>query len=565
MKKLKNVYSLAIIFCVFIFATLVIVVVNLMGNYVDTGVTVDEPYSLNDSWVVIDDDREKNWDKLPYYNEYRADKFIVYNYLPDELDDNAYMFLKTNYQSIKVEIEGVGVIYDEEYKETSIFGERINLLSHFVALDESYSGKKVIITSEYVTTFHYPTLEEVLIADKSTLLLHTLSDASIDIYFIGFISFLGVILLILSILLIINKSTKYIVDCLSLSIFTFVLCTWLLSNISSIHFIIKNPVILFLIYLTMLYAILLPIFVLLRNKCSHFTKLFDALFIGMIALMIINFLLAITTDLKLTQSLVSLHVAVVVSLLLCIYAVAMEYYKHNNKDLKALLISGYIFVVGTALALIAYYFPNFRLNMFNYDLYIKIAMIIFIMINSVSYVQQVIIASLKINESEIYRKLAFTDLMTKLKNRSAYDHFLNTLTEEIFEHISIIEVDIDGLKYTNDNFGHSYGDELIIEVSSIIKEVFDDFGECFRIGGDEFEIILLNKDKEFVLGLIDSFKKLIDERKLSNGRSIYVSIGFTFDDGQLSTYDSITNIINVTDRLMYENKHLNKMNNNYEE
>ena len=565
MKKFKNVYSLAIIFCILIFATLLIVVANLMGNYIDTGVTVDKPYSLDKSWTVIVDGEDKNWDKLPYYNEYKADKFIVYNYLPDELDDDAYMFLRTNYQSIKVEIEGVGVIYDEKYKETFIFGERINLLSHFVDLDESYAGKKIIITSEFVTTFHYPTLEEVLIADKSTLLLYTLADASVDIYFIGFISFLGVILLILSVMLIINKYTKYIVDCLSLSIFTFILCTWLLCNISSIHFIIKDAVILFLIYLTMLYAILLPIFILLRNKCSHFVKLFDALFIGMIALMIINFTLAVTTDIKLTESLVSLHVAIVVCLVLCVFAVAMEYYKYGNKNLKALLVSGYIFGVGVTFTLISYYFPQFRLNMFNYDIHIKIAMIIFVLINSVSYVQQVIIATIKTNESEIYRKLAFTDLMTMLKNRSAYDHFLDTLTEEIFEYISIIEVDIDGLKYTNDNFGHSYGDELIKEVSSIIKEVFGDFGECFRIGGDEFEIILLNKDKQFVLGLIDSFNELIAVRKLSNNRSIHVSIGYTFDDGQLTTYDSITNIINVTDRLMYENKHLNKMNNNYEE
>ena len=80
MKKFKNVYSLAIIFCIFIFATLLIVVANLMGNYIDTGVTVDEPYSLDKSWTVIVVDEDTNWDKLPYYNEYKADKFIVYNY-----------------------------------------------------------------------------------------------------------------------------------------------------------------------------------------------------------------------------------------------------------------------------------------------------------------------------------------------------------------------------------------------------------------------------------------------------------------------------------------------------
>ena len=205
-----------------------------------------------------------------------------------------------------------------------------------------------------------------------------------------------------------------------------------------------------------------------------------------------------------------------------------------------------------------------KLAVIDYDFFVRIAFIVFVLISGITYLQQVILAGLKTSESAIYRKLAFTDLMTNLNNRSSFDHYLNTLTEEMFDSISILEVDIDGLKYINDNFGHSIGDEMIKNVASEIQEVFGDYGRCFRIGGDEFEIIILNENQTFINILIERFKTNINNMTLSSGSKVYVSIGATFDDGMLSKYKSIANLINITDRLMYENKHINKMNNNLE-
>ena len=105
---------------------------------------------------------------------------------------------------------------------------------------------------------------------------------------------------------------------------------------------------------------------------------------------------------------------------------------------------------------------------------------------------------------------------------------------------------------------------MIKKVASEIKEVFGEYGKCFRIGGDEFEIIILNENESFINLLIDRFKSNIDNMTLSSGSKVYVSIGATFDDGMLSKHKSIANLINITDRLMYENKHINKMNNHLE-
>ncbi|MBP3503899.1 MAG: GGDEF domain-containing protein [Bacilli bacterium] len=565
MKKTKNFYSIAIIFCIIIFAALIVAVGMLTrpDNHSTTKFT--EPIELKTNWYIdMENDEDILWESLPYYNELRQDVFKVYNYLPNDLSDTTCIFLKTNFQSVMVEIEGFGVIYNELNDDQELMGERIEVLTHIIELKDAYAGKKITVISENVAKYQYPILEEVLIGEKGDVLLNILSGTVVSLYFIALTAILGLALIIIGILLVINKSTKYIADCLCLAIFTLLFDAWLICNISEIQCLINDKATLYSIYTFTLYTVLLPIFILLRNKCTSFTKLYDSLFIINVLIMIINFILASTTNFKLLSSSIVLHIFLSVAIILMLYTVFVEYFKHKNKTILSFLISGSIFFFCVGLTLAAYYFPNMKLAVIDYDFFVKIAFIVFVLINGVTYLQQVILASLKMSESAIYRKLAFTDLMTNLNNRSSFDHYLNTLTEEMFDSISILEVDIDGLKFVNDNFGHSVGDEMIKKVASEIKEVFGEYGKCFRIGGDEFEIIILNENKSFINLLIDRFKSNIDNMTLSSGSKVYVSIGATFDDGMLSKHKSIANLINITDRLMYENKHINKMNNHLE-
>ena len=66
-------------------------------------------------------------------------------------------------------------------------------------------------------------------------------------------------------------------------------------------------------------------------------------------------------------------------------------------------------------------------------------------------------------------KLAFTDLCTGLKNRNAYEEKLSRLRDgkDSLRNLRIVFIDIDNLKYINDNYGHYAGDEAIKTVVSI--------------------------------------------------------------------------------------------------
>ena len=94
------------------------------------------------------------------------------------------------------------------------------------------------------------------------------------------------------------------------------------------------------------------------------------------------------------------------------------------------------------------------------------------------------------------------DPLTHLLNRQVY----STIIEEIKLSTLIIMIDANGLKHVNDKFGHECGDKTLQSIAKCIHKVYAEYGWCFRIGGDEFVVILKP----------EAFKKLVDKTPRSD-------------------------------------------------
>lgn len=92
------------------------------------------------------------------------------------------------------------------------------------------------------------------------------------------------------------------------------------------------------------------------------------------------------------------------------------------------------------------------------------------------------------------KKLAYTDYLTELPNRTAFTEMLDNvmLTIRNEEIIAIMDIDIDNFKNINDTLGHSYGDELLIDVTYRLRQAMDENDYLARIGGDEFIVMTQN-------------------------------------------------------------------------
>lgn len=91
------------------------------------------------------------------------------------------------------------------------------------------------------------------------------------------------------------------------------------------------------------------------------------------------------------------------------------------------------------------------------------------------------------------QNIASTDSLTGLENRLAFDEFLSKICNEDEDADTdwvILMIDVNGLKYTNDTFGHLAGDALIIAAANAIVGAYGHHGKCFRVGGDEFVVLV---------------------------------------------------------------------------
>jgi GGDEF domain-containing protein len=93
-------------------------------------------------------------------------------------------------------------------------------------------------------------------------------------------------------------------------------------------------------------------------------------------------------------------------------------------------------------------------------------------------------------EEEIY-KFVFTDPLTGILNRRAYEMSSSTY---------VVIIDMDGLKFINDNFGHIIGDKCLCNLAKTLVRVFGP-DEVYRLSGDEFAV-KSNSDLELVNGLV---------------------------------------------------------------
>jgi diguanylate cyclase (GGDEF)-like protein len=95
--------------------------------------------------------------------------------------------------------------------------------------------------------------------------------------------------------------------------------------------------------------------------------------------------------------------------------------------------------------------------------------------------------------AELQTRYAYYDQMTGLQNRRAYSEKVEQLSKQLPVPCTVVMADINGLKETNDTFGHQAGDELIIGAAKCLRRSFAGTDRIYRTGGDEFVVIITDK------------------------------------------------------------------------
>ena len=220
--------------------------------------------------------------------------------------------------------------------------------------------------------------------------------------------------------------------------------------------------------------------------------------------------------------------------------------------LKASLVAVAVLVCTVAFNLLAYY-SNTAVS--DTSIIGRLGFLIFILILSREAAKNTLELMEKGRHAEIYQKLAMKDMLTGLNNRNAYISDLDSLTA--CNDIMIVTFDLNNLKKCNDNLGHSAGDTYILNAAKIIKEVFSPYGSCYRVGGDEFCVMIKNASKcpiEMLAALLEEKEKEFNET--NQVIDMHISYGYAiFDDALDSDLEKTRDRADV---FMYENKRKSK-------
>lgn len=191
----------------------------------------------------------------------------------------------------------------------------------------------------------------------------------------------------------------------------------------------------------------------------------------------------------------------------------------------------------------------------DYADYIQYALIVFLFMLMLYQVMGLNGIMKKGLESELMHELSLLDHLTKFYNRSGFAEHGGEYETHLSEHrpMGVIQFDVNNLKAVNDNQGHEKGDELICLASSGIYQSFGSYGKCYRMGGDEFLIILTgeNPKADYETGrknleIYCDYANSMEERTFD----INIAHGFTM----VSPSESLSAAMARADELMYENK-----------
>lgn len=190
------------------------------------------------------------------------------------------------------------------------------------------------------------------------------------------------------------------------------------------------------------------------------------------------------------QMSMGMHLMYVAVFFYLLYTIKL-YRRENSFDEKVILnlCGGMVLIFVYFIDVVWYDSGEHKFNIVGH-----IAVLFYMMMIAWYAIKDTLIRLDEVKRMEAYRVLATQDNLTGVYNRNAYDNWMKGNKRPVGA--ALITFDLNNLKKCNDNLGHSVGDKYIKDSASLIQEVFGGYGTCYRIGGDEFNVVIEHVESE---------------------------------------------------------------------
>ncbi len=250
---------------------------------------------------------------------------------------------------------------------------------------------------------------------------------------------------------------------------------------------------------------------------------------------------------------VMLSIIMVMFVSIYIFGMALYSWLDGNRSARFFLLGvasgliGAIITSLTVLSFIPFTYMTYKANDFG--------MLIDAVLLSIALADRV---KISLEKTRIVEKESKTDVITGLLNRRAYSEMSYIEYQRLLRHqraLSVIIFDVDHFKHVNDTYGHDAGDYILKSVGSIVRDVIREYDYAFRMGGDEFLLLLPETNEKQASLLAERIRLRIENKKLVDEHNNKFSVTASFGISQNRKIDtSIENIVKRADKALYKAK-----------
>ena len=494
--------------------------------------------------------------KLGKYMDAESGVLSLYYRLPKMNADLSLVYRsKDVYTRVLV---GKDVLYETDVYESRFYNKSPGNLWNVLNINSKYSRKCLELQIIMVYDTNAITVEPLLFGDKADIILGLFADNMFGIVVSLLLILLGIVLLVVDILPSYGRTKKHH-GLFWVGIYALLTGVWSLIETNVVQFCVDDMRILQLLdnMILMLYTIPIVMYLhteykILKNK---WIRILTYIGIGYILLCV----MMQYTGIKDLHNMLNggLNIMAITFFAICIWLIIKFFQLKREREPRlncALMIFG-LFSVGVSNILQA--MRSLHVERMDRAEFIRIGMLVLCIcfaIGSQIDTYKVMEQGLKYN---LVSKLAYSDGLTGLGNRTAYLEQLEAYgsNQEAITQLGIVYLDVNNLKMVNDNKGHEFGDELIKCAAKIINSSFGAFGKSYRIGGDEFCVLMVDVDMESMYkNGVRSFQYLIDKANTTGLYTFPVQIAHGFAVCKEITKENIEETITIADSRMYQNK-----------
>lgn len=556
-EKTTSVKIMRIAFLLSLLGMLAIIFAVFATKSDDKKAVKEESYiSLDNSFFLTPDgDKVADLSHLGQYASEESNMISLYYRLP-EITNNTTLIYRSKDVYTSLYLDDT-LIYETNVAESRFYNKSPGNLWNRVNLDSSCSGKLLTLNIDMVYGESAVTADHFYLGDGISIITDFIRSKFVALLISIAMILIGIYMLLLDLFSRFHKSHSTH-GLLYLGIYALLVGIWCFLETNILQFFIADQRIIQLINNMVMITDIAPLFFYLDCEYKALKNpVVKVLCVADVVYIIFCIVAQITGICDFHDLLIGSQLALFVGNLTVVSWIVSVFIKFRKKKMDTTALGLYILGVGllfaTALGeLVRYKYTSY--DTMDRASSLRLGILLFIIFfgwgNQIQ-TSRLVKQGLKY---DIVKELAYSDGLTSMGNRTSFLEKLSFYASSDVASIGIVFLDVNDLKLTNDTRGHEIGDKLLLEATSIIQNSFGKYGDCYRIGGDEFCVLMEGNDLQSMYEEgRECFNKNI-EASHNNEFDLNIQIAHGFTIGDATTVESIDNAIDIADKLMYRDK-----------